>query len=222
MATRTTVRLVSVEPRWDLIADERRALADLVDALTPEQVTTRSLCDAWTVKDVAAHVMVGPTATIREVTVAMLRARMSFDRANQLLVDNRASTSVTELTAVMRTRAGSRFTPPGMDWRAPLTDVLIHREDIAVPLGLASDRPVESWRIALDFLLTPRAAGVFGPRGRPVTTLVATDLDWRSGDGPEVVAPAAALAAAVAGRSARLDELEGPGADAIAGWVASH
>ena len=83
-----------MEPRWDLVEHERLALADLVDALTPEQLVTPSLCGAWTVKDVAAHVMVGPTASIPEVLVAMVRARMRFERANQLLVDNRASMTV--------------------------------------------------------------------------------------------------------------------------------
>jgi uncharacterized protein (TIGR03083 family) len=207
------------EPRWDLIADERRALADLLDALSPEQLATPSLCGEWTVKQVATHTMVGPTSSIPEVLRAMVRARGRFDRANRYLVDNRAGMSLTELTDVLRSKAGSRFTPPGMDWRAPLTDALVHREDAALPLGLPSDRPVESWRIALDFLLTKKAAGVFGPRGRPSVTLVATDVDWSAGSGPEVRGPAAALAITVAGRRARLDELSGPGVVPVREWL---
>jgi uncharacterized protein (TIGR03083 family) len=210
-----------VDDPWLLIAAERRALADLLDTLTPEQLATSSLCGEWTVQEVATHTMVGPTSSIPEVLRAMVKARGRFDRANRYLVDNRAGWSVAELTGVLRSKAGSRFTPPGMDWHAPLTDALVHREDLAVPLGLPSDRPVESWRIALDFLLTRKAAGVFGPRGRPALTLVATDVDWSSGSGPSVSGPIAALALAVAGRTARLDELDGPGVVPLREWLQS-
>ncbi|MFI2477271.1 maleylpyruvate isomerase N-terminal domain-containing protein [Nocardia xishanensis] len=44
-----------------------------------------------------------------------------------------------------------------------------------------------------------------GPR------LVATDLDWATGSGPEVRGSAEALALAVVGRTSVLDELEGEG-----------
>jgi uncharacterized protein (TIGR03083 family) len=210
------------DARWDLIADERRALADLLDTLTPAQAAAPSLCGEWTVKDVAAHVMVGPTSSMPEVLLAMLRGRMSFHRANRILVDNRSGQSLAELAEVMRAKAGSRFTPPMMDWHAPLTDTLIHREDIAVPLGFASDRPVESWRLALEFQLSKKADGIFGPRGRPEVTLVASDLDWRHGSGPEVRGPVAALALAVAGRTARLDALDGPGVVLVREWLAAQ
>ena len=210
-----------MDARWDLVADERRALADLVDTLTPQQAASPSLCDSWSVQDVVAHVMVGPTATIREVLGAMVRGRMDFHRANLVMVANRAHLTLDELADLLRTLAGSRFTPPGMDWRAPLTDVLVHREDVAVPLGLPSDRPVEPWSIALDLLRSRRAGGVFGPKGRPDVTLVATDLDWRAGDGPEVRGPAAALGITLAGRKARVDDLQGPGLDPLTGWLAT-
>ena len=203
--------------RWDLIADERRALADLVDGLNDEQLTAPSLCDGWTVKQVAAHVMVGPTASLREVTGAMVRSRFVFDRANDRLAKARDGLSRDELTARMRDYADSTFSPPGMDWRAPLTDVLIHSQDIAVPLGIAFERPVESWRYALDLLTGPKTGKAFGARTRPPTRLVATDLDWISGDGPEVRGPAAALALALAGRSRGWESLEGPGRENLVG-----
>ena len=80
----------------------------------------------------------------------------------------RAAIPVSELTAaLMRKHAESRFTPPLMDWHSPLSDVMIHREDIAVPLGLASDRPVESWRHVLDFVVSPKARRGFGVRRLP-------------------------------------------------------
>ena len=122
-----------------LIAAERLALADLVEGLGHEQLATPSLCGAWTVREVAAHVMVGPTGSMGEFLVAMLKGRLSFARANEIMVDSYAARPVPELVAAMREHAEDRFTPPTMDWHAPLSDVMIHREDIAVPLGLPAD-----------------------------------------------------------------------------------
>jgi hypothetical protein len=41
--------------------------------------------------------------------------------------------------------------------------------------------------------------------------LVATDLDWSHGNGPEVRGSGEALLMAMAGRPAALDDLDGPG-----------
>ena len=149
---------------------------------------------AWTVKDVAAHLMAADEGAVREFLVAWVRGGFSFDRANQRMTAARAAMPVSELTALMREHADSRFAPPTMDWHAPLTDVMIHREDIAVPLGLPSDRPVESWRHVLDFLVSPKARRGFVAGRLPGVRLVATDVDWSHGSGPEVTGPAASLA----------------------------
>ena len=39
------------------VADERRAIATLIDGLDPEQLATPSLCGGWDVKTVAAHLV---------------------------------------------------------------------------------------------------------------------------------------------------------------------
>jgi uncharacterized protein (TIGR03083 family) len=204
---------------WELIAAERRALADLLEGLTDEQLSTPSLCGKWTVKDVAAHVMVGPTSAMRHVLTALVQGRGSFDAASEILVDRRQSLSRAELVAILRDHADSRFSPPTMDWHAPLTDVLVHREDIVVPLGLSSDRPAEPWRHALDFLVTKKARTGFLPGRLPELTYAATDLVWSHGSGPVVSGTAAALGSAMCGRAAVLDRLDGPGAETLAAWL---
>lgn len=196
---------------FDFIARERRALADLLTTLTPEQWTAPSLCDHWTVQDVAAHLLVGPTAGLSEFAWAMFRARGRFHVANQAMVRNRAALTGDGITRLLRAHAESRFTPPGMDWRVPLTDVLIHREDIAVPLGLAQDRPVELWRHALDLLVHPKSRKAFGAPPLPAVTLSTTDLDWSAGSGPEVKGPSSAVALALSGRPALADRMTGDG-----------
>ncbi len=205
--------------RFDLIADERRALADLLEGLTPEQWATPSLCEGWTVREVAAHVMVGPTTSVAEMGRAVLRARGSFDGANRVLAQRRARASTEHLVGVLRERAGSRFTPPFMDWHAPLTDVLVHRDDVAVPLGIASDRPLGSWDLALSFLVTPRGRATFVPGRLPQVALRSSETGWAYGDGPAVVGPSAALATVLTGRRAQLDRLSGDGVPALEAWL---
>ena len=202
-----------------LIASERRALADLVDGLSESQLATPSLCGAWTVKEVAAHLTAAEEGAVGAFLVAWVRGGFSMEKANQRLTAARASMPVARLTALMREHAESRFTPPTMDWHAPLAEVMLHREDIAVPLGLPSDRPAEPWRHALDFLVSRKARRGFVPGRLPAVRLVATDVDWSHGSGPEATGPAASLALVIAGRPAGLEGLSGPGRESLATWV---
>lgn len=210
-----------MELPFAVIADERRAIADLIATLTPAQLSTPSLCGAWTVQDVATHLLVGPTASIGEFLGVMVRARGRFPRANDLMVDNRRHLDRDALAAELRRVAQSRFTPPGFDWHAPLADLRVHALDITVPLGLTLAVPREPWGEVLEFLLTRKAVGAFVPKGRPPLAVRATDLGWSGGEAgaPEVAGPAAALGAALCGRTALLDDLEGPGAEAISRWL---
>jgi uncharacterized protein (TIGR03083 family) len=204
---------------WTTITAERRALADLLEGLTPDQWAAPSLCGSWSVRHVTAHLMVGPTGSMLGFLRAMVRARGSFDRANHLLADDRARLPTATLVADLRERAGSRFTPPGMDWHAPLTDLLVHRLDVTIPLGLDHGRPLDPWSDALDLLVSRRAAPAFLPRGLPRLTYAATDIDWSHGSGPRVEGPVEALALAITRRPVRLDQLTGPGSDELRSWA---
>jgi hypothetical protein len=126
-----------------------------------------------------------------------------------------------ELVADLRGFADSHTKPPGFGSEAPLTDMLVHGQDIRIPLGLDTPGSMEPWRIALDFLVTPKARRGFGVRALPEVQLHATDLDWTHGRGEEVSGPAIALALAIMGRRARLDELTGPGAPKLVRVAAS-
>ncbi|MBC9734105.1 maleylpyruvate isomerase family mycothiol-dependent enzyme [Nocardioides marmotae] len=203
---------------WALLADERRAFADVLERLGPDDWATPSLCAGWTVKDVVAHTMVGPTASIREVMWAMARSRFDFDTANRRLAAARAARTPAELVALVREHADSRFHPPGHDWHAPVTDLLVHRLDCLVPLGVVDPRPAAAWQEALPFLLSRRARHGFIPAGLPELTYVAPDIGWSAGSGERVEAPAEVLALAITRRPARNDELTGPGAAALAEW----
>jgi uncharacterized protein (TIGR03083 family) len=197
-----------------VIAAERRAFADTLEALTPEQWAAPSLCEGWAVKDVAAHLLVGPTTSMPAFLLAMAASRFDFDRTNRRLTAARADRPTGEIVAMLRLHADSRFTPPGQDWHAPLMDLFIHRLDCVVPLGIPCDRPLEPWPDVLDFLVEPGTRRRF-TRSAPDVTFAATDVDWSHGSGPRVSGTAEALGLVLAGRAAGLALLSGPGTDRL-------
>lgn len=204
---------------WDLIAASRRSLADQLAGLTADEWTTPSLCSAWTVRDVLAHLVLPHKMSMPRFLVTLVRAWGSFDRANVVLTAREAARPPADLVADLRRFATSRFAPPGFGPAAPLTDVLVHGQDVRVPLALPDPDPVEAWVAALEFLVTPKARLGFVARPLPVVRWVAADAGWAHGDGPEVRGPAASLALAMAGRDARAGQLSGPGAPAVTEWA---
>lgn len=197
---------------WEAIAQQRHLLAGQLEVLTHDQWIVPSLCGEWTVKEVAAHLVVPYRISTLAFVAEMARNRGNFDRANARLASREARRPVGDIVADLRAFADGRFTPPGFGSEAPLTDVLIHAQDIRIPLGLETLGPVEPWRVALDLMMTRRARRGFVSREIPAVRLVATDIDWSHGTGDEVRGPAPALALTIAGRSALAAELEGEGA----------
>jgi uncharacterized protein (TIGR03083 family) len=205
----------------DDVAAERRDLADLLDTLTDEQWATPSLCPGWTVRDVAAHLTFSTCQPMASTILRTLRARGDMDRVFAEMARERARTSSPEeLVARLRAMAGvdRRFRLAGrLD---PLNDLLVHGQDIAIPLGCPRAVPVgravpclaHAWRNPIQ-KPARRFAGL---------RFVATDADAAVGDGPtEVRGPVGALLLVVNGRAAGLADLHGPGASEAAGRMAA-
>ena len=206
---------------WAVVAAERRALAQLAAGLEPAQWDTPSLCEGWTVKDVVAHLdwPVQPRPLLRFLPL-LAASRGDFDQANRAATAKRARLPAAELGADLGARADATLAPPGLGVASSLTEILVHGEDIRIPLALPADRPAERWDPVLAFLVSPKARRGFVRGQLPALRYVATDTGWSSGAGDqEVRAPAAALALAFMGRRARLADLQGPGADALRRWV---
>ncbi len=197
---------------YPAIADERRASADLLAGLSTGQLATPSLCEAWTIRDVGAHLLMPLVTSGPKFGYALLRNRMDFNRASEMLTAQVARRSDAEIVAGLRDNADHRFTPPGLGPEAPLTDLIIHGQDMRRPLGLAHHVDPQRLVVVLGFLTGPDARRGFVPSERiEGLTFRATDLDWTAGAGPEVAGPAEAVLMAIAGRAVALDELTGPG-----------
>jgi uncharacterized protein (TIGR03083 family) len=196
---------------WTVIAGQRRAVADLLADLTDPEWDTPSLCTGWRVRDVAAHLALAPQPPGPfTMAVEAVRAGGRFHRLNHDIAVRHASRPAVDLVAELRQHAGSRRLPAVTNYRNILFDVLVHAQDIAIPLKRDLVMPVRAAAAGATRVWT--MGWPFWARRRlPAVRLVATDTDWSVGAGDEVRGPIAALLLLLTGRRAALPDLSGPG-----------
>jgi uncharacterized protein (TIGR03083 family) len=182
---------------WAAVDAQRSGLADLLEGLTAEQWVAPSLCDGWRVRDVAAHLTHSHMPPGR-MLVEALKSGFRFDpMIRRLAVED--TRSQPEIIGALRGMVGSRRKVPGTSVLQPLIEVLVHGQDIAVPLGIARPMPVEAavevadhlWRMRFPMKPAERVKG---------TRLVATDADFAVGQGRDLSAPIRDIVMILAGR----------------------
>ena len=199
------------EQSWSVIEQERLRLAALLESLPAQDWERPSLCVGWRVRDVAAHIALAPQPpSIAGMLVEGVRARGRFHTLNHDTAVRHADRPGAELVAELRALAASRRLPVVTSYRNILFDVVVHAQDIALPLGLDHPMPVEAAREGAQRVWTMGWPFWARRRLRPFR-LVATDIDWAAGEGGLVEGPIAALLLLLTGRTASLDRLTGPG-----------
>jgi uncharacterized protein (TIGR03083 family) len=200
---------------WAAVDQQRTDLAEFVETLRPDEWATPSLCPNWTVRDVVAHLTLTGIGPVR-VTAELIRYGGSLSRTSRETARRRArETPTPELVALLRGMVGVRRHPVGTTYLDPLCDVLVHGQDIAVPLGRDRSMPADAAAVAAQRIAT-MGYWWFARRRLRGLRLEATDVDWSFGAGEPVQGPIAVLLLVLAGRRARLDELDGPGAARLA------
>lgn len=202
---------------WALVAAERLSLADLLDDLTPDQWETPSLCTQWRVRDVAAHLAMTPAGApgVGEMARALLRTRGHLWAAGCDVAVAYAHRPTARLVDELRSSAGSRTKPVFVTSENILLDLVVHGQDIAIPLG--RDRVVppaagevalhRSWTMGWPFHAQRQLSGV---------RLRSEDCEWSGGSGPEVYGGAADLLLLMTARTTTaLDRLHGPGIEML-------
>ena len=199
------------EAYWDAVRSVRLSIADLLDELSPAEWDAASLCQGWRVRDVAAHVALVPRITTWQMMSVAPRAGFNPHRINTILAVRHGSTPTDQIITTLRDHAAGRGTAKVLNSRDALFDVIVHSQDIAVPLG--RDLPVPAdftrqglqrvWDMGWPFNARRRLAGF---------TLSATDTDWTAGTGREVSGTALSLLLLLTGRtSTAVGHLHGPG-----------
>jgi uncharacterized protein (TIGR03083 family) len=198
----------------EMACEERQGFADFVAELSPGQWQQPSLCELWRVRDVVAHVISYDELSRGQLVWRFVRGGLIPSRVNAIGVAEYAMRSPGQLAELMRSCIPPRGLTAGFGGMIALVDGMIHQQDIRRALGLARDIPSERLRTVLDYSLTvPAVRGARRSRG---SRLVATDLDWSHGSGPEVRGPGEALLMAMAGRRHALNQLSGPGKTVLA------
>ncbi|WP_436842401.1 maleylpyruvate isomerase family mycothiol-dependent enzyme [Streptomyces niveus] len=201
-----------------MVHAERAALIDDLERLDDERWDEPSLCAAWTVHDVAAHLADTARTTRLGFLIGLARAKFDFDLQNARGVEHERGASPRETLERLRQVASRRSTPPApLDSR--LVEEIVHGEDIRRPLGLSHSYPREA--VVRSLRLQARTPASFGGAKELVarTRLTATDADVSIGEGPEVRGPALSLLLAVSRRRVALDDLGGPGLTALAAAI---
>lgn len=191
---------------------EQREFVGLAQSLTDEQWATQSLCAEWSVRELIVHVAwhihlakIAPKEALRLVRLG------GMDGLYERILEENRDRSAAELVAWLRSKG--RRNP------ANLVELIMHQQDVRVPLGIPRPIPPDQLTWLLAFAMTPAGSRETGggPRKRAEgLRLVASDLDWSNGDGPEVRGPGQALLLTICGRPGFLDDLSGAGVGVLA------
>lgn len=193
---------------WQVVHQERRALAADLASLTDAQWAARSLCKAWDVHDVVAHLTGSARTTRRGFWLSLARAGFDFDRANAREVAAERAASPTEMLRRYQATMTSTSTPPGA-FITRLIEIVVHGEDIRRPLGIERSALIPKLEEALVYFSRDHLSG--GKKRLAGLELTATDEEFTVGSGQAVQGPALSLLLVASGRPSALEDLQGPG-----------
>ena len=194
---------------WKLIHHERASMADTLAGLTPAQWALPSLCGGWTVRQTAAHIVTGAEQTTGRFMGHMVANGFRFNKMMDVDAKKLATRPPDEIISRLRARVTTTNRPP-----APavtmLGEIVVHSDDIRRPLGLPNDIDHEALIACLE--MYKNASFPVGTKKRiDGLRLVATDVEWTHGKGPEVTGRALPLMMVMTGRAAGLEDLDGDG-----------
>jgi uncharacterized protein (TIGR03083 family) len=194
---------------WELIHRERAAMADTLAELKPSQWAEPSLCGSWTVHLAAAHILAGAEQTQLGFVTGLAGAGFRFNTMIGRDAKRLGALPPAEIIARIRARTATTNGPPAPQGTM-LGEIVVHSGDIRYPLGQAGDTSPEAMLACLEMYKTT-GFPVGAKKRISGLRLVATDLDWSHGTGPEVTGPALPMLLAMTGRSAGLADLAGAG-----------
>ena len=188
---------------WQHIDRERADLADILDALPPQAWLQPSLCKGWSVRDVGAHLTFAH-ARMRDVAWPAMRTGFRYNAMIKYAAVNSRLTHE-QIVDTLRSFVGSRRRAPFVTELEPLLDILVHTQDICVPLHIEHAMPADAAVAAVDRVLSlPWHMRLWKPPSG--VRLVATDADWSYGDGIVVEAPIHAHLLRLTGRQSPPDQ----------------
>ena len=196
-----------------MVHAERRSLAGFLDTLTPDQWSAPTWCDKWNVQELVGHLTAAGNITAPHFFGGFIRTGFSFDK----FVEGDLRQFSAGTPADVRKRYDAIITsnrkPPGPAYVA-LGEVMVHGEDIRRALGARGEHAPEHLATLAE-LYKKTGAPLRAKKRVEGLRLQATDVDWSTGDGPEVKGPCMSLILAMVGRTGALGDCAGEGVDTL-------
>jgi uncharacterized protein (TIGR03083 family) len=199
----------------DLIAAERRALADMLSGLCADQWQGATLCTGWTVAHVMAHLTMPFRISEQEFMLGLQRAGGRFTELSDEIANRDSQLPQAQLVSVLRDNAENPWSPPGGGLAGALSHDVIHGLDIAWPLSIEYPIPGPALAAVLDSVTSPGDRSLFGVPLHGIE-LTATDLGWSAGTGDRLAGRSRDLLLLLAGRQVSHELFHGPGARHLA------
>jgi uncharacterized protein (TIGR03083 family) len=152
----------------------RLEIAAVLDGLSPAQWDANTLCDGWTVRHLAAHLLQPMLVGFGRFFLTSLRYRGDTAATVDAIARSIARREPTELVDLLRRHAADQINPPRVGPMGPFAETCIHLRDIARPLALDADARHDEVRGTLEALamaITGRRAALDDLRGPGIATL---------------------------------------------------
>lgn len=204
-----------------LVSAEVDELVEVMRELSEPDWDRETACRGFRVRDVAAHLVLARQPLDRRTFAALFTSAEKFAAlSGAASVEHGESHSTGELLAALEEvsrhpRAGFLAKVDPAD--NMLADHATHLQDVRVGLGRRRAPDPGRAREVMAAAVRLWRPVTWGTRERAKgLRLVATDIGWEHGEGPEVAGPYDGMLLALGGRPAGLDLLEGPGLPVLA------
>src|SRR6267154_2265321 len=198
-----------------MVIAERASLGEYLDTLTPEQWSAPTYCEKWDVQELVAHLTAAGNITAPHFFGGFIKTGFNFDKTVDRDLRNYSAGSPADVKARYDAIINSNRKPPGPAYVA-LGEVMVHGEDIRRAQGARGDHSAEHL-VTLAEMYKKTGLPLHGKKRVAGLKLRATDVDWSTGDGPEVSGPCMSLIMGMVGRAGALADCEGEGLETLRG-----
>ena len=122
-----------MEDLWTLVTQERTRAADEFEHLTEAQLATQSQCEAWTVREACAHLILPFELSMPKFMIGMIANRGNMDTFfKKATIKLAEKYTHAEVIAKLRENTNSTWTPPGEGAEVPLGEIVVHGQDLSL------------------------------------------------------------------------------------------
>jgi uncharacterized protein (TIGR03083 family) len=200
---------------WEHVKSSRVQLIAFFDTLSDEQWCQYSLCNGWQARDVLAHLILEYHYKFINSWKDFIRTGFSLNRFLKYTAKDLGKRPTKELLEYFRLMIDEQHKPSSVPVMNVLVDLLVHEQDIRIPLDQKQDIDMESLRLIFthwepkEYNLGERITGI----ATRISGLkfIMTDLNITKGEGLEIIGKAQDVLLTVVGRTVALDKLNGNG-----------